>query len=92
MHQQSRDGVGYSRGVDHLASLSKGAVGGHLYRFLLMPLANDLERWVWGLLTQRKRNFVYLAGRCFGASSPAGDGGHCFWKIESDGPHLLCFT
>jgi hypothetical protein len=44
MHQQSRDGVGYSRGVDHLASLSKGAGGGHLYRFLLMPLANDLER------------------------------------------------
>jgi hypothetical protein len=44
MHQQSRDGIGYSRGVDHLASLNKGSVGGNLYRFLLMPLANDLER------------------------------------------------
>ena len=54
MHEPVSDRGGHSGRVKHLSPLSKGQVGGNHGGFLLMPLADDLEKQVGALLPKRK--------------------------------------
>ena len=54
MDESVGDRGGHRRGIKHRSPLRKRQIGGNHRRFMLMPLADDLEEQVRALLTERQ--------------------------------------